>query len=322
MREGDTVDYSSTTLVSSQVDWLTATALTGPKAVALEKLGWRLGEAEEQRGMFPGAFSWRGYEGLHCGSITWGSRDDSVILQVSGESAARAIESVSEHATKFTRVDVQVTARMPDTVDDLALMAFGDCDRANLQRGRPYKLTHYVNNEGGSTTYIGAPSSIQRGRIYNKATESKQERWANCWRWEVELKQELATDFAHQLRTAEHTDALCAGLVHGWFSSRGCILPWTSETLITLHVSESAESDIESKLRWLNSQVKPTVTKLRSLGRDRDVLQALGYVSEMQKMGTQDTRSGAGSHYDALASENRDAASITPILPADDDTDA
>lgn len=133
-------------------------------------------------------------------------------------------------------------------------------------------------DDGGYTLYIGAPSSDQMGRLYNKAAESKAEEYENCWRWEVQLRNREATRAAVYL--AEECRDVRQGVlatVSDWFTRRGCAPSFAAGEIVACDFTEPApKSDAQRSLQWLQTQVRPTVARLVQEGYTTQTLHALG----------------------------------------------
>jgi DNA relaxase NicK len=120
--------------------------------------------------------------------------------------------------------------------------------------------------------------SEQFARIYNKDAQSKEERYKNVWRYEVQLKNVLATKTAQIFAITEYTQAQQAAVfVRQWLERRSVSAPWRAENERTaLPIDTPNPSDVESRLKWLTEQVRPTIQRLHKLGLDDIILVALG----------------------------------------------
>lgn len=263
-------------VVESQVDWLTITAPREGPFHELMQLGFRLVSEQVEIGNQPHAWAWKGYDGAHCGKVTYGERQDGAILQVSGAEADRVFMSALHVGGKATRIDLQVTANCGSTPPNYAEEAYHAIQTAPLVRGTRPKGTLYQNTDGGATCYIGSPSSDHRGRIYDKHMESGLDYYDNCWRWEVETRSDLANTLMSNLGDWPGMSAAISGYVWSWFEGRSVRVPWTASPSFTCATQVADPTDIGRKIQWLDKQVRPTVEFLTAAGYEQDARLALG----------------------------------------------
>jgi DNA relaxase NicK len=130
---------------------------------------------------------------------------------------------------------------------------------------------------GGATCYVGSRKSQQFARIYNKAAESGEERYQNCWRYEVQLKNDLATKAAAIFAEVEYTQQTMAAIfVRQWLRRRNVSTPWRSEAELTaLPTIDPKNTDVERTLDWLRHTVAPSLRRLKKLGLYDSILEAL-----------------------------------------------
>lgn len=222
--------------------------------------------------------SMNGYHGVSCGNCFIGEREDGYWFNLTGEYANRFFQHTYHPNAHYSRIDAQITVKYteprPDIGKDSYYAASYHNDRTPIARRR--KLYIIIGSDGGDTLYIGAPSSDQRGRMYNKAVQSQLERYTGCWRWEVVFKNDLATEYANKLagqpeRASQHV----FGTVAAWYGDRGVIIPGIGDMgAVILPKQRAVATDVERKLQWVERQVAPTIKYLCELGF-RDTLLAL-----------------------------------------------
>jgi DNA relaxase NicK len=152
---------------------------------------------------------------------------------------------------------------------------YRDMRHVPSKNGRPPTRSLIVNGEGGSTAYVGARSSEQYGRVYDKGIEQKVSPAGTWWRWEVELKGTAAWNGANLLNKSDDYSVLICAMVAGWFRSRTSHSYTYSEVSGTL-VGASEPTSIEKKLQWLARGVRPTVEDLVARVGEERVRFALG----------------------------------------------
>lgn len=257
--------------VTAGVDWLTATLPTTAKhwAVWLNDNLHMLDTIAAQ-GYELYTRDMQGYSGVSAGNCFVGSRDDTHIVQLSGHHSDEHFDTVYRSDAHVSRIDIQVTVKFDDMPSDIAKGAYNGAMSANLllPAGRRRKIYIIQGSDGGDTCYIGAPSSDQRGRIYNKAVQSEDISYERTWRYEVTFRNEIATTIAaHISRSGERRREVCRNICCEWFQGRGAqiagVIPSDARILSPIR---SLPTDVERKLGWLRNQVSPTVRYLVELG--------------------------------------------------------
>lgn len=221
-----------------------------------------------------------GYEGVSFGGSFVGQRERDSIAVFSGERAKRAFALLYRPDVHVSRIDVQTSYQYSHTTANVAQVVRSQVERDNrsISTARQRNATLIEDLRGGATCYVGTRKSEQFARIYNKGAESGEERYARVWRYEVQLKNKLASKVAEQmvqgLYTPEHHASM---FVKQWLRHRGVSTPWTAEAeLLPLPKEDTLPSDIESKLKWLQVQVKPALRVLLKYGLRDAILEALG----------------------------------------------
>lgn len=133
-------------------------------------------------------------------------------------------------------------------------------------------------SDGGYTCYIGAPTSEQRGKLYNKEVQSEKPEYVRCWRWEVTYKNDYATEWGNRVASqVTQRASYCARAVVGWFEGRGVPCKWWVEgALEALPLIKEAPSDADKRLKWLREQVRPAYHWLVANGYESEAIEALG----------------------------------------------
>jgi DNA relaxase NicK len=220
-----------------------------------------------------------GYEGFASGGSFVGVREDGYLCTISGERAQTGFDTVYRHKPHVSRLDVQCTVKTPDGAANTASVARDAVARANAQlSGAAQRDAMLVESLlKGSTVYVCSRKSEQFARIYDKDKESGEERYKNCWRYEVQLKNNLATKTAELFRVSEYAQpAQAAVFVRQWLRKRGVHAPWKADAELSALPSEtSVPSDVEARLRWLRTQVRPVIRRLLKLGLRDSILEAL-----------------------------------------------
>lgn len=269
------------TIVSAGIDYISATMPhTNLDAVKWFNSCVKYVETIAKDGLEAQSMKRQGYEGFSVGGSFVGWREDGYFCTISGERAQAGFTAVSDHSPHVSRLDVQCTIRTAVEDRNTAKVARDAVNRANEKLGgaRQRNATLIEDLRGGATCYVGSRASLQFARIYNKETESNEEKYKNCWRYEVQLKNALATKTAEQFRKTLYTQPQHAAMfVRQWIRKRGVYAPWKAEAeLEALPTADKHSSDVETRLLWLKEQVRPAIRRLLKLGLRDSILVALG----------------------------------------------
>lgn len=267
--------------ITAGVDWITATLpLDSPRDAEwvmagqqvlfdIAKEGYRI----EERGLL-------GYRGVSAGNCFVGTREDGHMMQMTGHYADMAFKRIYRADMHISRVDVQVTVKYDVMPLNIAGKAYRNALNEDLgtKVSKRRKLYIITGSDGGQTLYVGAPSSEQRGRLYNKEVQSEKPEYARTWRYECVLRNERATQLCMRL-AAEKPDYThyVSTYVALWYETRSIEAPWgTNETITPLPPIRTLPTDIERALKWLEVQVAPTVRRLIEAGYRDTLIETLG----------------------------------------------
>lgn len=267
---------SIVTIVESQPDWLTVTCagehrLPTFRAWARNAIAWEETEHNQQRN-----FAAFGYEGVKCGRVRWGARDDGDMVQLSGDAAARELQRAMDLASNVSRVDLAVTVRIEPTQLDLEREHYAQFLGAPAREGRQATGSLVLSSDGGATFYLGKRTSDVMLRCYNKGIESNDPKYRDCHRYEVEVKGDGAILTATTLARSADPGEYCRSAVHDWVAGRGVTPAFTCAQPMRLERGFKRRSDQTTKLEWLTRSVSPTVAWLRTYSDEGKLLGALG----------------------------------------------
>ena len=275
------------------VDWLT---LTRPRwedypIEALEGLFVRLVGLEDERkariiGRGLERKSMLGFVGFAQPGLFVGASDTHIMVQASSSFADKAFQEVYSESWKCTRLDIQLTV-WPDSILapgwDLALLdEVQGCKRVG-KGGRKKQAYAFHNPTNGSTVYIGAKTSKEIGRIYEKGEESGDAYYSGALRLEVQHRDERAVAAADMLWSMRHNrrNAMYR-YVSSWFERYGAHLFEVDLPGLWLERPHSdANKDIARTKAWLENQVAPALQKLLLTEQLSDIIWLLGLASEV-----------------------------------------
>lgn len=276
-------------IAETGIDWLTATVERNSS-----EWGYVTGKAEREllqhksEGNILKEGTMYGYSGFRAGANFMGHKDDRTLIQFTSGRAALAFERTYSEALHYSRLDIQATVRYDQSYLDIANYAYTHAEAANgaLPPARRRKLQIIENNDGGSTCYIGSRNSEQFARIYNKDAESGLDHYKDCWRFEIVLRNELATKAAKSFFWLdERREVAMQQFVHDWLSQRGVTNAYPAPgEVVVMPTVQISKSDNQRKLEWLASQVAPTVRHLITSGLGDRMLIALGLPGELLEL--------------------------------------
>jgi len=266
--------------VSCGVDWISCTLAKdtldsqvwyGDALFALQELS-KQGYEIKSRKML-------GFEGWAVDNCFVGANDTTFYAQFSGEKAEYAYPYLEHPKAHYSRIDLQVTVHYEQEhlKEGRYQYARAKHHNATLPKYRQRTVDIWIGNGGGDTVYIGAVSSDQRGRIYNKAKQSDLEQYERAWRYEVVLRNDYAVYMARTLYTKGASyAAFVVSQVSNWYRERGVeIRGLGSFDATPIATPRNVPTDVERKMRWIEKQVVPTVRKLAQLGYSEQVMDLL-----------------------------------------------
>lgn len=273
---------------SGSVDWLTVTVKRPAMRDRLLAEAMRLKEMYEAQGNRIQKWGMKGYRGWMCAGLRWGTRQDDDILMVSGQAAQVNWQPALEMADNVSRLDLACTLTLAEPMLNVALRAYSliITDPNKCEGCGKRKFSYVENSLGGQTLYVGSRASDQFGRVYDKGLESTKDPLAPAgviWRYEVEFKSYRAKKVATSMLSRSKIDDLddvaddIQHTVSRWFLGRGVNPIWTpGDGLAWALDIEAKVTDDEATLKWITTQVRPSVGRLVDRGKKDQVLEALG----------------------------------------------
>lgn len=260
---------------SAGVDWITATAQKGSTRSEMMEFARHQRERFMDAGAPIKAGYRLGYYGWQAEGFFYGSREGGSIVVASGATAHQTHRSIINVADNISRLDLQVTVSTPVEKPNLAKQAYHCLLSSSPAKVKVKNVTYIETHPQGATTNMGKRSSDSYGRIYDKATESGLGAARSRWRYEVELKRNLALAASATLTRFEAPTIVASRLVHEWFDARGVAPIFTPDGFSCPH--EPSPSRMKRDvLLWFEQSLSITVAKaVRYHGVER-VLESLG----------------------------------------------
>jgi len=217
-----------------------------------------------------------GFEGYRAGNCFVGMNETLGYAQFSGEKADWAFDFLNHPQAKYSRLDVQLTAKsvVMDANEGKRCYRAAMDNNSRLPMGRRRKIWIIIGSDGGDTCYLGAASSDQRARIYNKEVQSEELRYTRCWRYEVVYRNKMANSVFRRLFDKDTTPSqFILQEVISWYHERGVdILGLVFGGLQATERPKEAKTDVKRKLLWIEKQVIPTIRKLASMGYAEELM--------------------------------------------------
>jgi len=278
------MSHHTGTVIEAQVDWITVSAHGERKAANLLDLGKSL--EPEQRFLGNKRRAWRmmGYQGHHCGAVEYGSQGtDHAELRLIGDLADRELTKALSAADLVTRVDLAVTWRAQPPDPKLGQNAWALATmfhEGHRNSALPWRVT---DADGGYTVYLGKRGSETMLRIYDKGEEARakgtaeeQDRYAGCWRYELECKGSISLPLADRVNSHDDRPTFVKQYLYEWCQRHGVEPAFPFVGSVALVPGFRRRSDSDSKLRHLAKNVRPTVEWLASEGKLDLARKALG----------------------------------------------
>ena len=264
-------------MVASGIDWITVTTTSGHLRSALEHVFDTIATEEEQRGYIGKAWSWQGYSGTTCGRVSYGEREDGVVLILKSELARLRANVFESLRVKITRLDVQITVLHEehplDVIEDLL-----DQIEVLKANGEWSKTVRVISDENAPQTfYAGKRGSNWYLRVYDKGLEAGTHTAGHLWRYEVELKGALAKYAFKRLVERWNDDVASYYTIASLLHKEGLHFGWGEQVqhIAMESIPTNNVTDVERLIGWLSKQVQPAVARLIALGYKQDVFKAL-----------------------------------------------
>lgn len=261
--------------IGASIDWLTVTNTDPKTSYGLLNLARAILQYSQDHGNAVDEWRWKQYKGYHAQGVSYGERDDSVILQLSGAIADEFAMAAYKQATNCTRIDLAVTVKYEPVAKGIADECYERGCQFTDRKGSGPGFTVVRNSRGGSTCYVGSRISDLYARVYDKWQETHDARYQGCWRWEMECKGEVARRVAPTFCLDPKRASPIAATVWRYFARRGVEPGWSVDDHSVQVVHSHPVPTANSRLKWLAEQVRPTITWLCERGLLLECVEAL-----------------------------------------------
>lgn len=228
---------------------------------------------------FTKPWAWQGYVGWRVGQVMVGERPDGCIVRLEGKAADDWAKAKLPAGHNITRLDIALTIwGVSDQSSVIARHNVDGVEHRKTLQSRPYAVRLIDGNGDGDTLYLGSRSSEQFVRVYDKErSPNGGNEYKTALRYECECKEQLAQRAYQRCVDTGYSAASCLSVLTGLLARRG-ISPISIGAIQQSPVGFTTLpiSSLESSLSWLETQVKPTVSRLIREGYELEILTALG----------------------------------------------
>lgn len=224
---------SSTTVIESQLDWLTVGTDGEEHTTSLRRMAERWVATEQEGGARVKPFRLLGNIGWQAGRVRFGQRDSHGLLQLSGDLAEQHVNALHLLADHVSRVDLAVTCHIPTAHNLYPELHYAQA-LARRQKDPTTALPKLVQDgNGGSTFYLGERTSNFFLRVYDKEAECRarqdspgEDHYHGCTRYELEVKGPDAERWTRGLVVSAERSASVQRWVWEWCVNHGLELPF------------------------------------------------------------------------------------------------
>lgn len=275
---------STGSLIESQVDWLTCSAHGAAAAGNLLDLARRIAADEKANDAKARPWFTLGYEGFHVGRIEYGQRaSDATIVRLIGQLAADEIDNALSVADNVTRLDIAATWRAVPPDPQHGHNSYSLAQMFWQRHPESALPSQQMDAKKGHTVYLGNRRSPTYFRLYNKHAECLAtrdafgaERYLDCWRYELEVHDQLAHRLADRVIDQEDRPGFVRDYVSTYASQHGLLPPFAPGSEMRLTPGFRRRSDADTKVEYLHRNARPALAWLRSIGQLERGLDALG----------------------------------------------
>ncbi len=264
-----------TDILSVGVDAYTCVFRGPHKVEAGLSIVQRFGEMLNERGLKSRIYRSHGYEGLINDFYFYGVKGQNVLFGCVGSLSVEVEEACRNLFPDVTRMDWQVTVNLPFAEELLAEQFYREQVRMAKIRNR-YPEPRLVASPTGQTLYVGKRGSGIMLRVYDKG-EAFGVDPGLIWRFEVEMRDELAIKYAHNLARKDCTteEFILNNLFHQFYQ-RGIRVPIEYGEKREVIGVPSNGAGHAAYLEWARRVVGPTMQKLSGFNEGVELLREMG----------------------------------------------
>lgn len=266
-------------LLEQRVDWLTCSAPPGDDLSAMLAIAdagiARAADAGDRVREGGG----HGYYTTRAGHWARALGQTGGYVQVGGVEAAAWCVPLLGLAHHCSRIDYSVTTgHHPDGPGPIpsvkrALRAY------NGRHARPLTVGLHSDLDRAHGLTIGSRQSACYARIYDKHLESGGTYPPGAWRWEIELKKYASEQESEGINARPSRSEESLTILSSYLARWGISIPVAAPGATWTALQVRPQHDADRTIKWLATQVRPSVQWLGSIGRGADVERALAWLT-------------------------------------------
>jgi DNA relaxase NicK len=239
---------------------------------------------EAAAGRKPHLRSILGYYGYIGEHFFLGRGEQGTMVQASSAFAWDQWHKLAPLANHCTRMDLQVTWPLEEEPGEYIREMYREGAVYHQHGHRKAEVELRDTPSGAKMLTVGSRQSEIYGRMYDKYRESKQEEYKGCVRWEIEVKGHQAQDLNAYMLENRGEVATTRAIVKNFWEARGMTPFWDTFGGVEKQPPTKRTRTDESKLAWLQTQVKPTIQTLKDNGKLTETIRTLfdGVLTEAQ----------------------------------------
>lgn len=248
-------------LIDAGVDWLTLTTKDRARQDDWREVFNHVAAVQKQAGYKVHEAQQRGYVGKGIGHLFLGFFEGIGLCRISSSWAKEYGYMFEPDAVHCTRIDLQTTWEIGYPPQVQPEKWYEKAVAQPPKNGRKPYYSKILNSDGGWSLYVGRRASAQMGRVYDKGVEQGMAPRGNIVRWELELKEGLASQAALAYFTASEPESLTIATLANFFAAR--FIPYPRQAGVSGIRLEYPKDlpDVEQTLKWLRGPVAKAVAR-------------------------------------------------------------
>jgi DNA relaxase NicK len=217
-----------------------------------------------------------GYHGVQCGDARWGINKQGVMAVLSADTSHELTPVMAYFADHWSRIDYAVTVIDRDDVFNPSEQYFWQWREKHPEGKGPLNVTRIQSTRGGSTLFLGSRGSARYTRVYNKHVESDGQYPPGSWRFELELKREQSEQAHASWKEHLHGITYIQGMAVSQLEEHGFPIPFDPLEHPTHRGVPAKVRDVDRTLKWLETQVAPSIDWVKEAVGNEEVKRILG----------------------------------------------
>ena len=220
-------------------------------------------------------------QGVICGNVAYMESKTHWGSEFRGSLAETYYPQYINITSKCTRLDMALTVWLDTYAPNLAVefQKYAVRYHEEMGWGETRKWPLLIHSRNGDTVYLGSRHSDRYFRFYDKYKRTGDDFYKNAWRFELEAKGDVSRILWQDIQQEGSARHIAEREVLARMDKNGVRLndfPPTGEARKIPYID--TPKDVTSRLKWLQSQVKPALDELAARGYLEAALGVLGLV--------------------------------------------